>query len=106
MILKKELHRIQSYITNFPDMNICVLAGSKKLGEMYWNAIRKAINYKGEKPFIVSSRSKCNDGINFKNSLIIVCSKWWENPESRAFYDGYFRIANFAVVIGEIDWNY
>lgn len=105
MPLKKELYRIQNYITNFPETNICVLAGSKRIGEMYWKAIQKAINYKGEKPFIISSR-KYNDGFDYINSLIVVCGKWWENPESQAFYEGYLRVAKFVVVIGEIDWNY
>ncbi len=102
LYMNKALYRIENYIKRFPNTEIWVLANKKESAKIYWKHINQIIDTRNIRPQLISSRSYSIDGLNPKNTLIIVCGKWWENPNARHVMDLYFNMVDKIFAIDEL----
>lgn len=100
--MQKELCRLNSYLKDFPNMDIWVVSQDGVCAKAYWDCISEHVETK-KKPVFITKQNHYKDGCSAFNSIILLCGHWYENPI--AFSETFkMRLseAKFTLPIGEM----
>lgn len=60
--------------------NIILISATVKQAKVWKREIAKELEVPQKDLFIISSNPNTQDGINWRDSIVLFVGKWWENP--------------------------
>lgn len=102
---RKDISRISRYIIEEQPEEIWIISSNMIMAKKFWNQLNKTEPdiFRKQKLRIISSRISCIDGLNPKNSIILMCGLWWKNSVyGQPALDYYIKNAKRTFPISEL----
>lgn len=81
-----DLEKIRVFLKDFPDVNVFVLSGNIRAAKHYAEGIKA--HTKDDRRFqLISSDRYALDGLDFRDSIVILGGYWWQNKNASTFID-------------------
>ncbi|MGG7057600.1 hypothetical protein ACQPUZ_04810 [Clostridium tertium] len=102
---RKSLSEISRYIIEEQPEEIWIISSNVIMARKFWTQLNKIEPdvFRKQKLRIISSRISCIDGLNPKNSIILMCGLWWKSPVyGQPSLDYYIKSAKRTFPISEL----
>jgi len=100
LLIDKSVLRLNSWLSDFPDSDLWVIARDTAIANMFWNHLKKHVNYNKKVLFL---NEKQIDGLNPSKAIILLCYKWYFNPVSETpVFKRYLKLAKATLQFGEL----